>query len=149
MNNFHVSDSETVRITVASALRRHTGFGKAMSVQELAERSGIPVSTIKSFRAAAHTPSLPNFIAMSRALPATFDDTILHLAGKGGVTPLAEDDGCPIEAGKASAEVTSATMGLIRKSGGICQHEVRKIIPMAQNAVRRLSSFIRRHGREA
>lgn len=149
MNSFSGLDSQTVQIAFTSALRRHVGLGKTWSAERLSEASGIPLPTIKSYQAGGSMPSLGKYLRLSRLLDCSMDDDMLHLAGKGGVSVLADDDGCVIEAGKASAEVTSATMGLIRKGGGICSHEVRKIIPMAQTAVRRLSSFIRKHGRTA
>ena len=75
-------DSQNIgRAAIEKALRPHVGKGKPHSHDWVCDAADICESTLKSYRSGSVDPGLGNVLALAKALPLSFINTILSEAG--------------------------------------------------------------------
>jgi hypothetical protein len=78
---------EDVQDAFVAAFKRRVGPGK-MDIAELANKTGIPVRTLKSYRDREALPGMVNNLRICVVLGPDFASEIMHPAGLGGVESI-------------------------------------------------------------
>ncbi len=77
--------ADNVREIVTDALRAEMGFGKPLSVAEVAVLIGVPERTVKSHHQGTNMPPVDTLLRYAAVLPARFTARVLAPAGLSGI----------------------------------------------------------------
>lgn len=124
------------------AFRRHVGRGKALSCEQVSEKSGVPLRTVRSYHGGQATPGLAGLLSLLSVLPPSFANELLALAGLGGA---AANSARAADSYVLNASLTdfAAQIGAHLKDGRIDHRELREELEKAKEVSDVLLGFIR------
>ena len=130
---------------LAATLRLYVGRGQPYSAESLAEATGIPERTIRSYQMGHATPGLTNLLALIRCLGGVFAGAILEDAGVAAVLVRDDLDADPRELATLKAESLARLVAAL-EDGRIDHTEAPELLALARRLMPMLAAFVRHHG---
>ena len=134
---------------LAATLRLYVGRGRPYSAESLAEATGIPERTIRSYRMGHATPGLVNLLALIRCLGGVFAGAILEDAGVAAVLLQDDLDTDPRELAtryeRDGADELARLVAAL-EDGRIDHTEAPELLTLARRLMPMLAAFVRQHG---
>ncbi len=126
-------------------MRLYVGRGRPYSSESLAEATGIPERTIRSYQMGHATPGLTNLLALINCLGGVFAAACLEDAGV--VTVLTHDDleVDPHQLATLKAESLAKLVAAL-EDGRIDYTEAPELLALARRLMPLLAAFVRTHG---
>ena len=84
MVNIHDLTEDMIKDRFSWVFRKYVGYRRQFSVEQVAELTGINSRTVESWRAGDSCPTLWNLLRLCSALPDSFTNELLGLAGMTG-----------------------------------------------------------------
>ena len=134
--------------TMASAMNSHVGQGRAWSVEGLSQTTGIPVSSLKAYRAGEQTPGLHYFLRLSSALGPEFTNQVLAPIGIGGAHWLDNDEVHSLGL-SAKASGLAAMICEHAEDGRIDHRELLEQVPAVRYLHTECGAFLAKHEKKA
>ena len=126
-------------------MRLYVGRGRPYSAESLAEATGIPERTIRSYQMGDATPGLANLLALIRCLGGVFAAACLEDAGVAAVLMQDDLEADPRELATAQAESLAKLVAAL-EDGRIDHTEAPELLALARRLMPMLAAFVRQYG---
>ncbi|OSQ38990.1 helix-turn-helix domain-containing protein [Thalassospira mesophila] len=136
---------ETVQAVFTAALRRVVGTyqseNKHITLREMAQETGIKQRTLEAYRDGECLPNGVNMLRIMAALPVSFANEVLSLAGFGGVQKLSPSETNLHLIASQAADYLQKHMEHMR-DGKLDPHEIAKERDALSGLYNRLGAFL-------
>lgn len=128
----------------AATMRLYVGRGRPYSAESLAEATGIPERTIRSYQMGHATPGFANLLALMFCLGGVFTAACLEDAGVAAVLMHDDLDADPHQLATVKAESLAKLVAAL-EDHRIDHTEAPELLALARRLIPMLAAFVREH----